>query len=255
MRAPPVARGGSTFLLTFVHIRSPACRAKPVKPGNPRCLSHVVAVQQAAQDELVPLLSRRAAQRCRQLTTALYRVGRALNAEYERLKAQRGLLDYDDLIRRTSTMLSDGDAAQWVAWKLDNGISHMLLDEAQDTSPAQWQLLRRLGDEFFETASAEGVTRTLFVVGDFKQSIYSFQGADPAVMGQNRIDIRERAAAQQVPLREVALDVSFRSSRPVLELVTLPCPTLPASMTRGCRGSSHTGRHGSTPVGLSRSGR
>ena len=187
---------------------------------------NVVAVQQAAQDELVPLLSRRAAQRCRQLTTALYRVGRAFNAEYERLKAQRGLLDYDDLIRRTSAMLSDGDAAQWVAWKLDNGISHMLLDEAQDTSPAQWHLLRRLGDEFFETAAEQSASRTLFVVGDFKQSIYSFQGADPSVMGQNRIDIRERAAAQQVPLREVALDVSFRSSRPVLELVNLAVPDL-----------------------------
>ena len=186
----------------------------------------VVVVQQAAQAALVPVLSARAAQRCRQLTTALYRVGRAFQGEYERLKAQRGLLDYDDLVRRTSAMLSDGDAAQWVAWKLDNGISHMLLDEAQDTSPAQWRLLRRLGDEFFETESADGAPRTLFVVGDFKQSIYSFQGADPAVMGQNRIDLRDRATARQAPLREVALDVSFRSSRPVLELVNLAVPDL-----------------------------
>ena len=190
-------------------------------------LPNVVAVQQSAQSVLGQIISERSAQRCWQLTTALYRVGRAFEAEYERLKAQRGLLDYDDLVRRTSAMLADGDAAQWVAWKLDNGISHMLLDEAQDTSPAQWRLLRRLADEFFETDSADNPSRTMFVVGDFKQSIYSFQGADPAVMGENRIDLRERAAAHQVPLREVALDVSFRSSRPVLELVNLALPELP----------------------------
>ena len=186
----------------------------------------IVAVQQQAQDALLSVQAARAALRCWQLTAALYQVGSAFQAEYARMKAQRGLLDYDDLITLTNNMLADGEAAQWVAWKLDNGIRHMLLDEAQDTSPAQWRLLRRLSDEFFETAAGDDRPRTLFVVGDFKQSIYSFQGADPAVMGENRVDLRGRAAVHRAPLREVGLDVSFRSARPVLDLVNLAVPDL-----------------------------
>ena len=191
---------------------------------------NAVAVQQAAQDVLSGMLATQAAQRCYQLTTALYEFGRAFHSLYDRLKTQRGLLDYDDLIRLTDGMLGQGDAAQWVGWKLDNGIRHMLLDEAQDTSPAQWRLLRRLSDEFFEggdeAISGDQGPRTLFVVGDFKQSIYSFQGADPAVMGQNRVDLQSRAGALQVPWREVGLDVSFRSARPVLDLVNRVVPSL-----------------------------
>ena len=189
----------------------------------------IVAVQQAAQDALSGMIAAQAALRCFQLTTALYEFGRAFHRLYDRLKMQRGLLDYDDLIRLTDGMLGQGDAAQWVGWKLDNGIRHMLLDEAQDTSPAQWRLLRRLSDEFFEAgddAAGEDGPRTLFVVGDFKQSIYSFQGADPAVMGHNRVDLQSRASARQVPWREVGLDVSVRSARPVLDLVNLAVPSL-----------------------------
>ena len=184
---------------------------------------NVVIVQQAAQQALSGMLAAQAAHRCYELTNALYAFGRSYQERYRALKTQRGLLDYDDLIRLTNDMLADGDAAQWVGWKLDNGIRHILLDEAQDTSPAQWQLLRRLSDEFFEAGADandnESGPRTLFVVGDFKQSIYSFQGADPAVMGSNRVDLASRADMLRAPWREVGLDVSFRSARPVLELV------------------------------------
>ena len=183
-------------------------------------------VQKAAQTVLAPFIAARAQQRCRELTQALYRHGRAFHLEYQRLKAQRGLLDYDDLIGLTNGMLARGEAAQWVAWKLDNGIQHMLLDEAQDTSPTQWQLLRRLGDEFFEAASDGELPRTMFVVGDFKQSIYSFQGADPQVMGRNRIDLKARAERVDTALRDVSLDVSFRSATPVLDLVNRAVPDL-----------------------------
>ena len=183
-------------------------------------------VQKHAQSLLSPFIAARAQQRCRDLTKALYRHGQAFHLEYQRLKAQRGLLDYDDLIVLTNRMLARGEAAQWVAWKLDNGIQHMLLDEAQDTSPAQWQLLRRLGDEFFENASDSGLPRTMFIVGDFKQSIYSFQGADPQVMGSNRIDLKARATRVDSALRDVSLDVSFRSATPVLDLVNCAVPEL-----------------------------
>lgn len=198
---------------------------KDIREAFPR----VVEVQQGVQQALSGLIATRAAQRCRDLTGALYGFGRTFQAEYEALKTRRGLLDYDDLIRLTNAMLAGSEAAQWVAWKLDNGIHHLLLDEAQDTSPAQWQLLRRLGDEFFEAASeasGEAGPRTMFVVGDFKQSIYSFQGADPVVMGRNRLELHDRAGMLAAPWREVGLDVSFRSARPVLDLVNLVMPVL-----------------------------
>ena len=118
--------------------------------------------------------------------------------------------------------------------KLDCGIQHLLIDEAQDTSPAQWRLLRRLVDEFFDGEGANpffasdelSFPRTMFAVGDFKQSIYSFQGADPMVMNRNRSELSSRAKAIQADFRDVPLSVSFRSARPILDLVNKTIPHL-----------------------------
>ncbi|MDA9825304.1 double-strand break repair helicase AddA [Alphaproteobacteria bacterium] len=192
------------------------------------------AIQKQAIETIKPLLPNRAAQICRDRTMALYRFGMAFNQEYSRLKTQRGLLDYNDLITRTNNLLAASEAAQWVAWKLDNGIQHLLIDEAQDTSPAQWKLLRRLVDEFFDgegasphrASTATSLPRTMFAVGDFKQSIYSFQGADPLVMNQNRSELSGRAKAIQADFRDVPLSVSFRSASPILDLVNKTIPDL-----------------------------
>ncbi|MGB1046162.1 MAG: UvrD-helicase domain-containing protein, partial [Candidatus Puniceispirillaceae bacterium] len=204
-------------------------------------LPDAVAIQQAAIDAIAPILCGDNALICKQMTVALYRYGVAFWREYERLKAMRGVLDYDDLINRTNRLLDQSDAAQWVAWKLDNGIQHMLIDEAQDTSPQQWQLLRRLIDDFFAGEGADHhwsqrqhdqqrtvlPARSMFAVGDFKQSIYSFQGADPRVMGDNRQSLATRAIAANKEFRDVALSVSFRSSAPVLQLVNALIPQRP----------------------------
>ena len=192
------------------------------------------AIQKQAIETIKPLLPDRAAQICRDRTMALYRFGMAFNQEYSRLKIQRGLLDYNDLITRTNNLLAASEAAQWVAWKLDNGIQHLLIDEAQDTSPAQWKLLRRLVDEFFDgegasphrASTATSLPRTMFAVGDFKQSIYSFQGADPLVMNKNRSELSGRAKAIQADFRDVPLSVSFRSASPILDLVNKTIPDL-----------------------------
>jgi ATP-dependent helicase/nuclease subunit A len=192
------------------------------------------AIQKQVIEIVKPLLSGQAAQICRDRTIALYRFGMAFNQEYNRLKTQRGLLDYNDLIIRTNNLLATSEAAQWVAWKLDNGIQHLLIDEAQDTSPAQWTLLRRLVDEFFDgeearpyiASEATSLPRTMFAVGDFKQSIYSFQGADPLVMSQNRSELSNRARAIQADFRDVPLSVSFRSASPILDLVNQTIPNL-----------------------------
>ena len=179
-------------------------------------------VQRQIQAVLDPHMMARAEQRCREFTVALYRFGMAFQQEYTMLKRAQGLLDYDDLIAVTNRLLEQSDAAQWVAWKLDNGIQHMLIDEAQDTSPAQWQLLNRLSEEFFDDqpeSGKEGPARTLFAVGDFKQSIFSFQGADPRVMSASRARFADRARARERLFREISMSVSFRSSLPVLRLV------------------------------------
>ncbi|MFZ9136148.1 MAG: UvrD-helicase domain-containing protein, partial [Candidatus Puniceispirillaceae bacterium] len=175
-------------------------RASFSNPAIRKIMPDIDVIQQQVADRLRPLLIDQAAQICRDRTMALYQFGTAFHKEYNRLKAQRGLLDYNDLITRTNDLLAMSEASQWVAWKLDNGIHHLLIDEAQDTSPAQWKLLRRLVDEFFDGEGAahhkkddQDPGRTMFAVGDFKQSIYSFQGADPAVMNQNRSDNARRA--------------------------------------------------------------
>ena len=139
---------------------------------------------------------------------------------FEQAKRARGAYDFEDLIARTGALLRDRPDAAWVLYKLDGGIEHLLIDEAQDTSPAQWQIIRALTDEFFAGEGRHGSkTRTLFVVGDRKQSIYSFQGADPVefetVLGE--VGRQVKGAGQE--FRPVDLSVSFRSAPEVLQAV------------------------------------
>ncbi len=102
-----------------------------------------------------------------------------LNRDYEDLKKQRSQLDFEDLITRTADLLTKSGVGPWIHYKLDQGIDHILVDEAQDTSPIQWSVIQSLAEDFFSGESARPVVRTLFAVGDEKQSIYSFQGARP----------------------------------------------------------------------------
>ena len=111
-------------------------------------------------------------------TLALHRFAAAFLPRYDAAKAAHGWLDFDDLIGRAGALLSDRTVTQWVLYRLDGGIDHILVDEAQDTSPGQWKVIERLAEEFTAGEDARGRARTVFVVGDKKQSIYSFQGAD-----------------------------------------------------------------------------
>ncbi len=142
---------------------------------------------------------------------------------YARHKEASGLLDYDDLIGRTSNLLVDPGAA-WVLYKLDGGLDHLLLDEVQDTAPEQWRIAHALTEEFFAGEAARDAKRTVFAVGDRKQSIYSFQGADVDAFDQSRRLLRDRVAASGQRWQDAQLDVSFRSTRPVLELVDACSP-------------------------------
>lgn len=149
-------------------------------------------------------------------------VADALIGRYERLKRARGFLDFSDLIMRTVALLSRPDVGPWVQFKLDRGIDHVLIDEAQDTSPEQWRIVRLLTDEFFAGDGArEGVERTIFAVGDEKQSIYSFQGAEPAAFAESGAAFHLRVPQAGGRFEKVRLTHSFRSTDDVLSAVDL----------------------------------
>jgi ATP-dependent helicase/nuclease subunit A len=137
----------------------------------------------------------------------------------EAAKQRRGWLDFDDLIRKARALLTDQSVAAWVLFRLDGGIDHILVDEAQDTSPAQWDVIRLLSEEFFSGESARAEQRTVFVVGDQKQSIYSFQGAQPAEFDRMRAYFEQRHHDIAAPFASRELLYSFRSAAPVLQLV------------------------------------
>ncbi len=152
-------------------------------------------------------------------TAAVLRIGDALYEWYDRLKITRAVLDFDDLIQTAVRLLEQEGYASWVLYKLDGGIDHLLIDEAQDTSPHQWRMIRALTSEFFAGYTSRACARTVFAVGDIKQSIFSFQGADPAEFLVNRDVFATRAAAVGSEFRRINLNVSFRSTRAVLATV------------------------------------
>ncbi|SOC06634.1 double-strand break repair helicase AddA [Rhodobacter maris] len=154
-------------------------------------------------------------------TRTLRAFARVFLPRLARKKAQGGWLDFDDLIERAGALLSDPATAQWVLFRLDGGIDHILVDEAQDTSPGQWRVIERLADEFTAGEGARPDARTIFVVGDRKQSIYSFQGADLSHFEAVKSRFAERFAAIARPLQDAALLHSFRSSLAILRLVDL----------------------------------
>ena len=154
-------------------------------------------------------------------TIALLRAGLPALEYYASLKADQAALDFDDLIIKTRDLLTRTGIAAWVLYKLDGGLEHVLLDEAQDTSPHQWTLMNALTEEFFAGLGSEREQnpRTLFVVGDEKQSIYSFQGADPRKFISERQQFSEKSLAADLPHELPEMQMSFRSSPEILSFV------------------------------------
>jgi ATP-dependent helicase/nuclease subunit A len=156
-------------------------------------------------------------------TSALMRIGGDLLERYNTDKARRGLMDYDDLIQTTRQLLERPGVAEWVLYKLDGGIDHILIDEAQDTNPDQWAIVKPLRDEFFTGRGRHEerslAPRTVFAVGDRKQSIYSFQGAAPGEFDREHADTKSDVLAAQQRWEDVDMNVSFRSAPAVLDAV------------------------------------
>ncbi|ABG30165.1 double-strand break repair helicase AddA [Roseobacter denitrificans] len=155
-----------------------------------------------------------------QKTYALHRFAGSFLPLYEEQKTLRGWLDFDDLIDRARALLSDEDVAAWVLFRIDGGIDHILVDEAQDTSPAQWDVIRKLAAEFTSGEGArQEVQRTVFVVGDKKQSIYSFQGADPREFDRMQAEFASKIEAAEQLFQNKTLAFSFRSASAILGVV------------------------------------
>jgi ATP-dependent helicase/nuclease subunit A len=154
-----------------------------------------------------------------QASEALIHLGGHLLDAFERLKEARALLDYDDLILKARDLLQAEGGASWVHYKLDGGLDHILVDEAQDTSPEQWDVIKALAGDFFAGQGAHEGERTVFAVGDEKQSIYSFQGADPFMFGHSREHFKELAENAGKPFAPVELVTSYRSTKAVLNAV------------------------------------
>lgn len=176
-------------------------------------------VMRAEAERLILLSGRIKACRAARLTRHLVLLGHAIAQTYEALKERRAALDFDDLIHRTRDLLRQPGIAGWVLYKLDGGLDHILIDEAQDTNPEQWDIVRALTGDFFAGESARGLARTLFVVGDEKQSIYSFQRAAPEQFAAQRDFYRAAVKGAGLGWADVALNVSFRSVSPVLRFV------------------------------------
>lgn len=195
------------------------------------CTNAMKAVAPDSEEVLEPLLDRLdiAHKTLRALDThdatqELHAFASAFLTRYDARKAALGLLDFDDQIEKTRALLSEREVSAWVLYKLDGGIDHILVDEAQDTAPAQWDVIRMLTDGFHGGLGADADrTRTVFVVGDAKQSIYSFQGADLDTFTESNRTLQARLQESGAALNSVELQHSFRSAGAILDVVDKVC--------------------------------
>ena len=189
---------------------------KKLADANPQWAARL----NAERERVCQLLAREFALHARDRSAALITVAAAVIDRYRAEKDRRGLLDYEDLIDKALILLRDAStkstAAAWVLYKLDLGIDHVLIDEAQDTSPKQWEIIRTIVAEFMPGGSRGNVKRTLFAVGDEKQSIFSFQGAAPLAFDEMRRIFARQFDTPELGWRDLRFHHSFRSGEAVL---------------------------------------
>ncbi len=206
----------AAFLTQSLEPRSQrAFVTKGVQQDHPDLYAALVA----AKDRFAGLHLERRGLRVVEASTALIEIAYAVLQQYALAKTRRAALDFEDLITRTATLLAHSDAAQWVLYKLDGGLDHILVDEAQDTSPIQWRVIESLAQEFFSGLSARPGPRSVFAVGDEKQSIYSFQGAEPRMFDEAGDRFAPAVRAAGLNWDKVPLKLSFRTVAPLLHAV------------------------------------
>jgi ATP-dependent helicase/nuclease subunit A len=189
---------------------------------------HIAQVMQCVER----VMEHRALLGLAELLTPALSVGRRFALAWDEAKHREGLVDFDDLIRRAAALLAQQGLGEWIRYKLDRRFDHILVDEAQDTNPAQWSIIRALTEDFFTgLGQRDGKLRTIFVVGDYKQAIFRFQGTSPehfrtakdqfaaemAEAARNAEELRERVHVRE--LVELGLGRSYRTAQPVLDFV------------------------------------
>ena len=215
-------RGGALDLYRAVFFTGEGKPKADRSLGTKTIPEPVKAILIAERDRLDPLFERLSALRAHARTQALFVIAAEVHARVEARKGRLGALDFDDLIHKALDLLSRVGAG-WVLYKLDRGIDHILVDEAQDTNPEQWAILRALTQEFAAGDGARGElrvnARTRFAVGDPKQSIYGFQGAQPREFALTRAAWISESRAAGLAFEDVPLTLSFRSTSLVLSAV------------------------------------
>lgn len=164
--------------------------------------------------------------------TPLLRLGRRFALAWDAAKKMREFVDFDDLIYGAAELLMRSDMRDWIKFKLDRQFDHILLDEAQDTNKAQWQIISALADDFFSgRGQKESKIRTIFVVGDYKQAIFGFQGTSPenfvaaqkafaeVMAGAAHNSAQGQGAGSTEELLALDLGRSYRTSAPILNFV------------------------------------
>lgn len=165
-------------------------------------------------------------------------LGRRFAHLWDEAKRSRGLVDFDDQIARAAKLLGNSEMAQWIGYKLDRAFDHILVDEAQDTNASQWAIIDALTQDYFDGLGAAGARlRTMFVVGDYKQAIFGFQGTEPRLFVEKRaeydtrinaaianaealaMEAREQPLVPLTPLEKLGLARNFRSSQVILDFV------------------------------------
>ncbi len=156
-------------------------------------------------------------------TEALLTLASAILTSYREKKKAINALDYDDLIYKTLLFLEEDDGSAWALQKLDGDLKHILVDEAQDTNPDQWAIIAAITKEFFKSKNTKKKIkiedRTMFVVGDEKQSIFSFQRADPKEFENRREFFKEQVTKAGGKWQHVKMEVTFRSSPAIMQVV------------------------------------
>ena len=189
------------------------------------------------------------------------RAGQAFAGAYTQAKRAAGVADFNDLIEWTRQLLGQPGMGDWVRYKLDRQVDHVLVDEAQDTNAAQWEIIERLVEEYFSGSSeVDQRVRTLFMVGDFKQAIYGFQGTDPGRFREAREMFKRRASEmstgddlfsyrqQAREFRDLSIAASFRSAQPVLDVVDAVINTVgPAALALEEAPPPHRAHHEDRP--------
>jgi len=172
-----------------------------------------------------------------ELTENLLLIAQIFIKNYNALKAKQNLIDYEDIILRTIELLKHSEHRDNILYKYDLTIEHLLLDEAQDTSPWQWEVINLLLTDLFsgrdvsypdgeqsimsesQSTNNSKLNKSFFIVGDEKQSIYSFQGADHKLFSKVKAEYADKLDAIGSNLHTLDLQTSYRSQAPILKLV------------------------------------